>query len=122
VKVLGEAGFPARVASTAEVLAVDERAVVLAPLPSLEALEQPTRAQLLVAGKVPEVDVTRAHALGARGFLAAPLDTDLMLRAVRRLLRTTGEAPRLHAVGESEHLSGLSARVPAGARSVARAS
>jgi type IV pilus assembly protein PilB len=122
VRVLGEAGFPARVASTAEVLAVDERAVVLAPLPSLEALEQPTRAQLLVAGKVPEVDVTRAHALGARGFLAAPLDTDLMLRAVRRLLRTTGEAPRLHAVGESEHLSGLSARVPAEARSVARAS
>ena len=122
VKLLGEAGFPARVANTAEVLAVDARTVVLAPLPSLEALGQPTRAQLLVAGKVPEVDVTRAHALGARGFLAAPLDTDLLLRAVRRLLRTAGEAPRLHAVGEPEHLSGLSARAPAGARREARAS
>jgi type IV pilus assembly protein PilB len=119
VKLLGEAGFPARVANTAEVLAVDARTVVLAPLPSLEALGQPTRAQLLVAGKVPEVDVTRAHALGARGFLAAPLDTDLLLRAVRRLLRTAGEAPRL---GEPEHLSGLSARAPAGARREARAS
>jgi type IV pilus assembly protein PilB len=94
VRVLRESGFRASVASTAHVLAADETALVLAPLPSLEALEQRTRAQLLAAGKVPERDVERAHALGARGFLAAPLDTDLMLRAVRRLLRTVGEAPR----------------------------
>ena len=40
VRVLGEAGFPASVASTEQVLAADERAVVLAPLPSLEALRQ----------------------------------------------------------------------------------
>lgn len=117
VKVVGEAGFRARVASTAEVLASDERSVVLAPLPSLEAMGQRTRAQLLVAGKVPEVDVGRAHALGARGFLAAPLDTDLMLRAVRRLLRTAGEAPRLHVVGGVGHLAphGFSERAPDGA-------
>jgi type IV pilus assembly protein PilB len=51
-----------------------------------------------VAGKVPEQDVLKAQALGARGFLAAPLDTDLMLRAVRRLVRTAEEAPRLLAV------------------------
>jgi type IV pilus assembly protein PilB len=99
VRVVGEAGFRVSVASTAEVLEADERAVVLAPLPSLEALEQRPRAQLLAAGKVPEQDVERARALGARGFLAAPLDTDLMLRAVRRLLRAAGEAPRLRAVG-----------------------
>ncbi|HZH78561.1 MAG TPA: hypothetical protein VEY88_21210 [Archangium sp.] len=122
VKVVQEAGFPARVASTADVLAADEGSVVLAPLPSLEALEQRTRAQLLVAGKVPEVDVTRAHALGARGFLAAPLDTDLMLRAVRRLLRTVGEAPPLHAVGGRGHLGSFSGRAPAEARREARAS
>ncbi len=99
VRVVGEAGFRVSVASTAEVLAADERAVVLAPLPSLEAMEQRPRAQLLAAGKVPEQDVERARALGARGFLAAPLDTDLMLRAVRRLLRAAGQAPRLRAVG-----------------------
>jgi type IV pilus assembly protein PilB len=122
VKVVQEAGFPARVASTADVLAADEGSVVLAPLPSLEALEQRTRAQLLVAGKVPEVDVTRAQALGARGFLAAPLDTDLMLRAVRRLLRTVGEAPPLHAVGGRGHLGSFSGRAPAEARREARAS
>lgn len=93
VQVLGEAGYPARVASTDEVRVADERAVVLAPLPSMEALPGQTRAQLLVAGKVPEQDVVRAQALGARGFLAAPLDTDLMLRAVRRLLGAVGEEP-----------------------------
>jgi type IV pilus assembly protein PilB len=98
VRMLGEAGFQAIVASTEQVLAADERAVVLSPLPSLEALERRPAAQLLVAGKVPEQDVVRAQALGARGFLAAPLDTDLMLRAVKRLVRA-GEAPRLLAAG-----------------------
>jgi type IV pilus assembly protein PilB len=97
VRVLGEAGFRASVASTEQVLAADERAVVLAPLPSLEAMRRKPVAQLLVAGKVPELDVVRAQALGARGFLAAPLDTDLMLRAVRRLLRAAGETPRVPA-------------------------
>jgi type IV pilus assembly protein PilB len=108
VRVLGGAGFRASVASTEQVLAADERAVVLAPLPSLEALRRRPVAQLLVAGKVPELDVVRAQALGARGFLAAPLDTDLMLRAVRRLLRAAGETPRiparLLAAGEAPRL------------------
>jgi type IV pilus assembly protein PilB len=100
VKVLGEAGFAAGMASTEEVLAAHESAVVLAPLPSLEALERRPRAQLLVAGKEPEQDVLTAQALGARGFLAAPLDTDLLLRAVRRLVRTAEEAPRLLAASQ----------------------
>ncbi|HYO56425.1 hypothetical protein [Archangium sp.] len=99
VRILGEAGFRASVASTEQVLAADERVVVLSPLPSLEALRRRPVAQLLVAGKVPEQDVVRAQALGARGFLAAPLDTDLMLRAVRRLVRAAAEAPRLLAAG-----------------------
>ena len=85
---LGQDGLRAGAATTEQVLEADESAVVLAPLPVLEAMEQLPRAQLLVAGKVPEHDVVRAQALGARGFLAAPLDTELMLRAVRRL---TGE-------------------------------
>ncbi len=99
VRLLEEAGHAAIVASTEQVLMAGEGAVVLSPLPSLEALEQRPKAQLLVAGKVPEQDVLRAQALGARGFLEAPLDTDLMLRAVRRLVRSAEEAPRLLAVG-----------------------
>jgi type IV pilus assembly protein PilB len=88
------------VASTEQVLAAGEGAVVLSPLPSLEVMARRPRAQLLVAGKVPELDVVRAQALGARGFLAAPLDTDLMLRAVKRLMRSAADVPwRLRAAG-----------------------
>ncbi|WNG62391.1 general secretion pathway protein GspE [Archangium gephyra] len=112
VRVLGEAGFRAGVASTEQVLAANARAVVLAPLPSLEAMGRRPVAQLLVAGKVPELDVVRAQALGAKGFLAAPLDTDLMLRAVRRLLRAAGERPRVPAArllkGEAPRLRAAS--------------
>lgn len=87
VRVLEAASIAATVATTQQVLSAGEGAVVLSPLPSLESLGARARAQLLVAGKAPELDLPRAQALGARGFLAAPLDADLMLRAVRRLLR-----------------------------------
>jgi len=90
LKTLG--GMKARVASTEELLRADETHVVVAPLPSMEALGRKVLAQLVVAGKVPELDFARAQAVGARGFLAAPVDPDLLLRAVRRLLaRPTGD-------------------------------
>ncbi|NVJ15995.1 general secretion pathway protein GspE [Myxococcus sp. AM010] len=92
VRVLSEAGLSARVASTAELLAANEAQVVVAPLPSMEALRQQTHARVLVAGKTPEQDLPRAQAVGARGFLAAPVDPDLLLRAVRRLARAPGDA------------------------------
>jgi type IV pilus assembly protein PilB len=41
-----------------------------------------------VAGKEPELELMRAQTVGARGFVAAPVDPDLLLRAVRRLLRS----------------------------------
>ncbi|WP_164019247.1 general secretion pathway protein GspE [Pyxidicoccus trucidator] len=82
-------GLKARVASTEELLAASEAQVVVAPLPSMEALGRKVLAQVLVAGKVPETDLPRAQAVGARGFLAAPVDPDLLLRAVRRLARPT---------------------------------
>jgi type IV pilus assembly protein PilB len=72
--------------------------VVISPLPALEELERLPRSQLLVAGKEPERDVMRAQALGARGFLAAPLDTDLMLRAVKRLVNAGEAFPRFRAM------------------------
>jgi type IV pilus assembly protein PilB len=80
-------GLTARVASTEELLAASETQVVVAPLPSLEALGRKVQAQVVVAGKVPELDLPRAQAVGARGFLAAPVDADLLLRSVRRLAR-----------------------------------
>jgi CheY-like chemotaxis protein len=89
LKTLG--GLKARVASTEELLRADETHVVVAPLPSMEALGRKVLAQLVVAGKVPELDFARAQAVGARGFLAAPVDPDLLLRAVRRLARPTGD-------------------------------
>lgn len=92
VRVLADAGLSARVASTEELLAANEAQVVVAPLPSMEALRQQVHARVLVAGKTPEQDLPRAQAVGARGFLAAPVDPDLLLRAVRRLARAAGDA------------------------------
>ncbi|AKF87468.1 hypothetical protein MFUL124B02_43255 [Myxococcus fulvus 124B02] len=85
VRVLTGAGFSARVASTEELLASGEAQVVVAPLPSLEALGRRVGAQVVAAGKTPEVDLPRAQAVGARGFVAAPVDAELLLRTVRRL-------------------------------------
>ncbi|WP_223640583.1 general secretion pathway protein GspE [Corallococcus sp. EGB] len=97
VRVLGEAGFTVKVASTGEVCAASEAQVVVAPLPAMEVLAQRLRAQVLVAGKTPERDLPRAQAVHARGFVAAPVDPDLLLRAVRRLSRASGEARLKHA-------------------------
>ncbi|WP_434346805.1 hypothetical protein ACN6A1_36720 [Myxococcus virescens] len=92
VLVMSEAGLRVRVASTEELLAANAAQVVVAPLPAMEALPRQVHAQVLVAGKMPEQDLPRAQAVGARGFLAAPVDPDLLLRAVRRLARPAGDA------------------------------
>ncbi|WP_224240552.1 GspE/PulE/PilB domain-containing protein [Hyalangium gracile] len=90
-RVLGEAGIPARVVSAAEVREAGEDTVVVSPLPAVEALGQRLVARLLVAGKAPEQELKRSQAVGALGFLAAPVDPELLLRAVRRLLRLGNE-------------------------------
>ncbi|WP_375755615.1 hypothetical protein [Corallococcus exercitus] len=92
VQVLGGAGFTVKVASTGDVCTANETQVVVAPLPAMEVLAQRLRAQVLVAGKAPERDLPRAQAVHARGFVAAPVDPDLLLRAVRRLSRASEEA------------------------------
>lgn len=97
VRVLGEAGFTVKVASTGDVCTASEAQVVVAPLPAMEVLAQRLRAQVLVAGKAPERDLPRAQAVHARGFVAAPVDPDLLLRAVRRLSRASEEARLKHA-------------------------
>jgi type IV pilus assembly protein PilB len=97
VRVLGEAGFTVKMASTGEVCTASEAQVVVAPLPAMEVLAQRLRAQVLVAGKAPERDLARAQAVHARGFVAAPVDPDLLVRAVRRLARAGDEARLKHA-------------------------
>lgn len=87
VRVLSEVGISSRVASAAEVQAAGGDTVVVSPLPAMEALGQRVNAQLLVAGKAPEQELKRSQAVGALGFLAAPVDPELLVRAVRRLLR-----------------------------------
>ncbi|MBN9681424.1 MULTISPECIES: general secretion pathway protein GspE [unclassified Corallococcus] len=97
VRVLSGAGFTVKVASTGDVCAATEAQVVVAPLPAMEVLAQRLRAQVLVAGKAPERDLPRAQAVHARGFVAAPVDPDLLLRSVRRLSRASEEARLKHA-------------------------
>jgi type IV pilus assembly protein PilB len=87
LRVLEEAGIPAREASTAEVRGATADMVIISPLPSMEALGQRVTARVLVAGKAPEEELKRSKAVGALGFLAAPVDPELLVRAVRRLLR-----------------------------------
>lgn len=91
VRVLDLAGISARVASAAEVLLAGGEAVVVAPLPAMEALGRRVAARVLVAGHTPEQELTRAQEVGALGFLAAPVDPELLLRAVHRLLRLGSE-------------------------------
>jgi type IV pilus assembly protein PilB len=87
VSVLNQAGIAARVANEFEVLLAGGDSVVVSPLPSLEALGRRVDARVLVAGHAPEQELKRAQSVGALGFLAAPVDPELLLRAVRRLLR-----------------------------------
>lgn len=87
LRVLGEAGIAAREASAAEVRGATADMVIVSPLPSMEALGQRVTARVLVAGKVPEEELKRSQAVGALGFLAAPVDPELLVRAVRRLLQ-----------------------------------
>jgi type IV pilus assembly protein PilB len=87
IQVLDQAGISARVASAAEVLTAGGDTVVVSPLPSMEALGRRVAARVLVAGHAPEQELKRAQAVGALGFLAAPVDPELLLRSVHRLLR-----------------------------------
>jgi type IV pilus assembly protein PilB len=87
VSILNQSGIAARAASATDILLAGGDSVVVSPLPSLEALGQRVDARVLVAGHAPEQELKRAQAVGALGFLEAPVDPELLLRAVRRLLR-----------------------------------
>ena len=86
----------ASLAGEEQVHQADEDAVVIAPLPWLEALRRRPRARMIAAGREAYRDGMKARMLGAQGFIVAPLDEKLLLREVTRL---SGRAPAW-AVGE----------------------
>jgi type IV pilus assembly protein PilB len=88
VKRLEAEGLRVRVASTEQVQLADERTVVVAPLQSVGWVERRgLRAQLLVAGRLPEVDLPLAEVVGARAFVGSPLKMPELVAAVHELLR-----------------------------------
>ena len=94
--ILAADGIDAKVVTAQEVLACQNDDVIVAPLPAMEAIVphgQRAPGRLVVAGKVPEDDLPRAQLLGALGFIAAPVDTGLLLRAVRRCQALSASRP-----------------------------
>lgn len=85
---LAASGIASRIVSAQE-LAATEADVVVAPLPAIEALAAAgacPQGSIIVAVKSPESDLARAQRVGARGYLATPVDSDLLVRAVRRCM------------------------------------
>lgn len=88
---LAEGGIESRIVEGTESLQTVEEDVIIAPLPLIEAVVAQRKAQLagqvIVAVKTPESDLHRAQRVGAKGYLATPVDGDLLLRAVKRCRR-----------------------------------
>lgn len=87
-ELLKENGYVPKIASQSDVLLARSDDVLLSPLPVMEAMAVngiSVPAKLVAAGKRPEVDAARAFWLGARAFVAAPLDRNRVLTALRRL-------------------------------------
>ena len=90
LKLLASELFPAQVARSEDVIKSRREDVVVSPLPAMEALVAgggSFQGQLVVAVKSPEGDLVRAQSLGAKGYVATPVDKDLLLRAIRRCRR-----------------------------------
>lgn len=88
--VLIASGMTARIISDDELTEGRSADVVLAPLPSIEAAVQrgaKVASRLVVAGKEPDQDFPRAQAVGASGFLPAPVEAELVLHVLKRLTR-----------------------------------
>lgn len=95
-ELLARHGFVARTATQAEVLLSSAEEVLLSPLPVMEAMAFngiSISARLIAAGKRPETDAARAFWLGAKAFVAAPLDPTRVVAALRRLFDGVAVSP-----------------------------
>lgn len=87
-RMLDRHGYTARRATPLEVLHTSPMDLVLAPMQAMEALlmgELRIAGALIVHSTSEDEGFERAHQLGAKGFLAHPMDEELLLRAIRRL-------------------------------------
>ena len=93
LKLLRDEGLRARVASTEDVRHASRRAVVLAPVQSVEGLSRrQLKARLVLAGRTREDE--QARAAGARHFLSGPLCPETLIQAVREELEAGRAAAR----------------------------
>jgi hypothetical protein len=87
-RLLARHGYTTKVATPLEVLHSTDSDIVLAPMQAMEGLlmgEARLAGALIIHGSGEDEGFERAHQLGAKGFLANPLDEELLLRAIRRL-------------------------------------
>lgn len=87
-RVLARHGYETRVVTPLEVFHAGTSDIVLAPMQAMEGLlmgEARLNSALIIHGDSDGEGFERAQALGARGFLANPLDEELLLRAIHRL-------------------------------------
>ncbi|SEK68622.1 Type II secretion system (T2SS), protein E, N-terminal domain [Stigmatella aurantiaca] len=87
-RVLARHGYETRVVTPLEVFHAGPSDIVVAPMQAMEGLlmgEARLNSALIIHGDSDGEGFERAQALGARGFLANPLDEELLLRAIHRL-------------------------------------
>ncbi|HLL82074.1 MAG TPA: hypothetical protein VK420_05460, partial [Longimicrobium sp.] len=97
-RALAKHGLKTRVASPLEVLHMDASDTVFAPIQAMEGL---LAGELRVAGSLLVHDIAedgfeRARRLGAKGFVANPLDAELLVRAIRRVRSSDDGASLTH--------------------------
>ncbi|ATB35710.1 general secretory pathway protein GspE [Cystobacter fuscus] len=91
---LAREGIRTRVISPLETLHTTASDLVFAPVQAMEGLlagEARIGGTLLLSGSSDDEDLARAHRIGAKGYVANPLDGYMLLRAIRRLRPRAGE-------------------------------
>jgi len=98
-RTLARHGIRTKVATPLEVMHTTAADLVFAPVQAMEGLlagEARIAGAMLLSGTSEDEDLERAHRIGARGYVANPLDGELLLRAIRRLRPTSGDDSRTH--------------------------
>jgi type IV pilus assembly protein PilB len=94
-RALARHGVRTKVATPLEVMHTTASDIVFAPVQAMEGLlagEARIAGAMLLSGTSEDEDLERAHRIGARGYVANPLDGELLLRAIRRLRPTPGDS------------------------------